>query len=119
MGNPCILLDFKQYRIRIHKEVCRSLNNPPYVQLLINPTDMLIAIVGLDHELRGNQTFKITRQLNSPNDSVEINSKSFFSQLKELSSELSDGHSYRMTGKIIQEKRIAVFPFTTLTCIDK
>ena len=38
-------LDLKRNRIRIHKSTLKKLNDPKYIQFLINPEEMLIAFL--------------------------------------------------------------------------
>lgn len=114
-----ILFDYKKNRFRIPKDVCRSLGNPAYIQLLINPSEMLIGIKAMDFEIRGEQTFKITKRMNTPKDSVEFTSKSFMCQVRNLLPEVQEGHSYRLTGTVMAEKRIAIFKLNTIRCIDR
>ena len=43
--NPVTLsIDLKKYRIRVHKSTLHLLGDPRYIQLLINPSDQIVAI---------------------------------------------------------------------------
>ena len=43
-NSPTVLLsvDIKKYRIRIHKATLHLLGDPPYIQLLINPSSSIV-----------------------------------------------------------------------------
>ena len=76
---PSILLDFPRTRIRINKRVLKSLNNPDYIRLLINPETRTIAIEACDdtEPLR----HRIPFYVKNSKQCFEIRSLSFFEQL--------------------------------------
>ena len=41
---PAIFIDQKKYRIRIYKRTLHMLGDPKFIQLLINPEDLLIIV---------------------------------------------------------------------------
>ena len=45
---PAILIDLKKYRIRIHKNTLRSIGDPNYILLLVNPEEHTLAILRSD-----------------------------------------------------------------------
>lgn len=56
MRNECCLpaimsIDTKRGRIRIHKAVLHQLGDPQYIQLLVNPSDMVVAVRCIDAPL--------------------------------------------------------------------
>lgn len=76
---PSILLDFPRNRIRINKSVLKSLNNPTYVRLLINPDTRSIAIEACDDTEP--RKHRIPSYVKNSKQCFEIRSMSFFEQL--------------------------------------
>ena len=76
---PSILLDFPHRRIRINKRVLKSLNNPDYVRLLINPSTRTIAIESCDDSEP--RKHRIPTYVKNSKQCFEIKSMSFFEQL--------------------------------------
>ena len=50
-----ILVDLKKRRIRIRKSTLHQLGDPEYIQLLVDPTDRMVAIRAVDHETTRDQ----------------------------------------------------------------
>ena len=76
---PSILLDFPRNRIRINKSVLKSLNNPTYARLLINPDTRSIAIEACDDTEP--RKHRIPSYVKNSKQCFEIRSMSFFEQL--------------------------------------
>lgn len=47
-----LTLDPARNRIRIHRQTIRLLKNPAYVQFLVNPEELYIAVLGSDKYFR-------------------------------------------------------------------
>ena len=43
-----ISVDVKKYRIRVFKKALHQIGDPDFIRLLVNPTDMLVAIRAVD-----------------------------------------------------------------------
>ena len=109
-----ILIDLKKNRIRVHKTTLHDLGDPKYIQLLIHPQSMAVAIRCLDIPRSGEPHHKISyRQMKSDN-SYEIYSSSLMTKLSETIPTLDCGYSYRMAGKLDPAQRIAIFDLRTL-----
>ena len=65
-SNVMISIDLKKYRIRIHRCTLAVLDNPPFVQLLVNPESMQIAVRGLEQKVLDAYKVKKNRRGNSP-----------------------------------------------------
>ena len=76
---PSILLDFPRNRIRINKSALKSLNNPTYIRLLINPDTRSIAIEACDDTEP--RKHRIPSYVKNSKQCFEIRSMSFFEQL--------------------------------------
>ncbi|MDD4422898.1 MAG: hypothetical protein PHD46_07665 [Eubacteriales bacterium] len=111
-------VDLKKFRIRIYKTVIHQIGDPKYIQLLVNPDEMAVAIRSVEHELSGDQTHRVSeRQLRADN-SVEIYSRPFISKLCEVVSGLNVGYSYRLSGVVIPAEKTVVFSLKTLQIIE-
>lgn len=115
-NSPTVLLsvDIKKYRIRIHKATLHLLGDPPYIQLLINPSSSIVALKSVSRSTSKDQTHRVPKKTLRSSNSVEIYSKFFIDKLIELVPELTDGNCYHMTGTIIPSEKMAVFSFKTL-----
>ena len=113
--SPAVMsMDFKKNRIRVHRAVLHTLGDPKYIQLLIHPQSMAVAIRCLDIPRSGEPHHKISyRQMKSDN-SYEIYSSSLMTKLSETIPNLDCGYSYRMAGKLDPAQRIAIFDLRTL-----
>lgn len=111
-------IDLKKNRIRIHKATIHHLGDPKYIQLLIHPQSMAVAIRCLDKPHSGEPHHKVSQRKMASDNSYEIYSSSLMVKLSETIPNLDCGFSYRMSGKLDTEKRIAVFDLRTLQPIE-
>ena len=111
-----IAVDLKKYRIRIHRNTLALLGTPKYIQLLVSPSAKMMAIQGVDTRTRF--THRVNLSALRPDNSYEIYSSLFVSQLLALVTELVAKRTYRLTGEIITEENAAVFPLNTLQEVD-
>lgn len=118
--NPAIVIsvDLKKYRIRIHKSTLHLLGDPRYIQLLINPDSMSVAIRAIETRRSGDQTHVVDQRMMNSDNSIELYSRSLVEKIREIESDLDDGFSYRITGEIIQSQKMAVFALKTLSPIE-
>ena len=115
-NSPTVLLsvDIKKYRIRIHKATLHLLGDPPYIQLLINPSSSIVALKSVSRSTSKDQAHRVPKKTLRSSNSVEIYSKYFIDKLIELVPDLTDGNCYHMTGTIIPSEKMAAFSFKTL-----
>ena len=111
-----ISIDLKKYRLRIHKYTLGLLGIPNYVQLLVNPKGMQIALIGQETNTR--DAHKVNLKCLQPDNSFELYSKALIVQLCRLVPGLDLGCTYRLTGTVLHNKTIAVFPLSTLQKIE-
>ena len=111
-----IAVDLKKYRIRIHRNTLALLGTPKYIQLLVSPSAKMMAIQGVDTRTRF--THRVNLSALRPDNSYEIYSSLFVSQLLALVTDLDAKCTYRLTGEIITEENAAVFPLNTLPEVD-
>ena len=109
-----ISIDMKKYRIRFHKSTLHALGDPPYVQLLVNPSQGVVALRAVDRYSSGDSIHRVSRkQLQSAN-SVEIYSMSLVHTLMQVVPHLVDGRVYHMSGELVPSENLALFRFDTL-----
>lgn len=111
-----IAVDLKKHRIRIHRNTLALLETPKYVQFLVNPSAMMLAIQGTNK--RSNFTHRVNPAALHTDNSYEIYSTSFVSKLCSLVDNLDTKYTYRLTGEIITDKNTGIFPLSTLQRID-
>ena len=104
LTRPAISVDLKKHRIRIHKNTLRSIGNPDYVLLLVNPEDRTLAI------LRSNRLDPKAHHIAmTTRTAIELYSRSLTKSLRDICSTWHDNHSYRMYGKTILVEGVAQF----------
>lgn len=113
-SNIKMTIDLKKNRIRIHKSMLHLMDDPPYVQLLINPTAGAVALKALSRNVSGDSTHRVSKKQLLSSNSIEIYSLSFFQKLMQVMPNLKAGHRYRMTGEIVPAEKVAFFSFETL-----
>jgi len=103
--NTVLTVDLNRRRIRIHKAMLRLIDEPKYVQLLVNPDDMVVALLFVDRKDADNETHKV----NINSRSIEICSKEFVSKLGKIANISDEYRSFRLNGKVVPSKNMAVF----------
>lgn len=112
-------VDLKKFGIRIHKPCYRMLGEPRYIQLLVNPDDMVVAIRGVDQALTHDSIHKINEKRMASENSYEIYSRNFVRKLCEVAGGLDEGFSYRLTGEGYPSQKAVVFSLKTLQKIER
>jgi len=113
-----ICIDLRKSRIRIHKSTLHILGEPKYIQLLVNPEKMNVAIKSVETCLPGDNTHTVYKRILHSDNSYEIYSKTFVKKLCAVIGDLDPRYSYRMSGKIMQAHQAAVFSMKTLQKIS-
>ena len=117
-GKLCasLAVDIRKHRIRIHKTTLNQLGPPSNIQLLVNPTDRIVAIRGT--EKRSKDTHVVNLARIKPDNSYELYSKEFITMLMSLIPELNGEFTYRLTGEVHIGKKIAFFPLNTIQRVE-
>lgn len=68
-NSAIMTIDLKRSRFRIHKSTLNKMGNPQYVQFLVNPEEMFIAILGSDRPLAGGTANRV-KLVQLPNHSI-------------------------------------------------
>ena len=106
-------LDIKRNRFRIHKSTLKKLGNPQYIQFLINPEEMFIAILGSDRPLAGGTANRVNL-IQTPNQSVEFYSNALLNGVIGMIGLIDFRYSYRLSGEVDTANRVAYFSMKTL-----
>jgi len=122
MGNEYIpatmYVDMKKHRLALQRSTFEEIQNPAYIQLLIDTEVMAVAVLGLDQEMPGDQSHRvIERRLETRRD-YEIYSKNFTTQLCDLIGDLDENSSYHIPGCVIPDQRLAIYALEAITRID-
>ncbi len=94
------------------------LDEPRFIQLLVNPNNKYVAIRGVKVATPGDQTEKIRPKSMMADNSYELYSKTFVSKLCEVAGGLDSNYSYRLTGSIVPSHNMALFSLKTLKRIE-
>ena len=116
-----LTLDMKRNRIRIYRATLRALGDPAYIQFLINPEELYIAILGSEIPLSGGTANRV-KIPNSRLDgklSVEFYSAALLDGIYSIFGVLDREYNYRLTGEIDQVNRVAYFSVRTLKRIER
>ena len=122
MGNESRLtatmsIDTKRSRIRIHKAMLHQLDDPKYIQFLVDPNGMAVAVRCVDAPLFGDAVHAVSRGRLRSDLSYEIYSRFFVAKLSSLVPVMGEGHLYHMRGEVIPSQRMAVFDLNTLKTV--
>lgn len=116
INTPAMSLDMKRKRIRIHKSTLHILNDPDYIQLLINPEEYIMIIQSsssADH-----LSHKINWLSISENQCCELHSKNLIIRLSEVFPFLDCETTFRVNGNYIQEYNLVYFNLKECNCIS-
>jgi len=116
--NARMTIDLKRYRFRIHKTTLHSLGNPKFVQILINPENLYMTILGLDKPIAGGTNKKIIVEL-SNRSNMEFTSAELLGKILEIFGMLDFRHSYHLSGEIDRLNRVVYFYLNTIKKVER
>lgn len=96
------------------KSTLNKMGNPQYVQFLVNPEEMFIAVLGSDRPLAGGTSNRVKLVQTSRHYSVEFYSNTLLCALVNMIGTLDFQYSYRMSGEVDVANRVAYFSMKTL-----
>lgn len=113
-----ISIDLKKDRIRIHRATLYKLGNPKLIQLLLS-SECKVAIKAVDHKVPGGQEIEVNLEKLPADFSFEVYSGLLIERMRKAKPELlRDGSTYRLTGTVNKEKKIAMFPTENMVKLD-
>lgn len=111
-----ILVDLKKARIRISKNAIRSIGNPHYVLLLVNPEEQTLAI--LRSERSDPKAYRLHVDSLESNKPIELYSRSLLNNLRDISCNLRDQKSYQLYGEVISNEGVVRFHISDAVLIN-
>lgn len=109
-----ITIDLKKYRIRIHKSSLHKIGDPGYIQLLVNPANKKVAIRALETCYSNDESHRVRKQVMASDNSYEIYSRKFMTDLSHLVGKLDKGCCYHLSGCVIESEKLLVFDLNTI-----
>ncbi len=109
-------IDIKKDRLRIHRATLVQLGQPKFLQLLVNPTEKIIAIRGL--EQRSKESHMVNYSFFKTDASFELYSKQLVLTIMSLLPDLDKDCTYRLTGEVHSNEKIAFFPLDTIQRVE-
>ena len=108
MSLPIMTIDMRKRRIRLYKQTLRLLDNPEYVQFLVNPSEHIFAVKS--SAATGISAQKIYWTiLNGNGKCCEFYSKNLIETLQSHFFNGSDEHTYRVIGEYNDRKKAVIF----------
>ena len=114
-----LTIDLRRNRFRIHQDTLHRLDNPAYIQFLINPEDGYVAILGSEKPLAGGTANKVSLYNSNRSRSAEFYSSNLMNSIFEIFGSLDFRYSYRLTGEVDQVNRVAYFSMQTLQRVER
>ena len=102
-----LVIDTKKRRLRIYKQTLALLDNPEYIQLLVNPEKKMILLCPATSRQASCERI-MWKQLNE-NQCCEIYSTSFVEKLMLLSNVWDKNMSYKLTGTLLPKQKFILY----------
>ena len=113
-------LDLKRRRIRLHKRTLKKMGDPKYIQFLVNPEEMYLAVLGTDKPMKGGTCNRVYSVMNpGAGTNIEYCSTPLINQLASKIGNLDFRFSYRLTGEVDPNNTVAYFSLSTLRKIER
>lgn len=107
MIRPAICIDQKKHRIRIYKQTLHMLGDPAYIQMLINPDDLTLAIKCANR--KDMLTHRVVNLKNDTKQCYELYSRYLVEALCGLCRFWERDDLYKCFGEIIVAEGVAWF----------
>lgn len=115
--NTVMTVDRRRFRIRIHLSTFHILGIPEYIQFLVNPEEMIVALNFVGREEAGDEAHKVNAKRIETGNSYEIYTRPFVTKLSEVAGITDECCNYRLYGRVIPSRKMAVFSLKNLTQI--
>ena len=108
-------IDFSRNVIRFYKDAWHKIGEPKYIQILVHPELRLVGIIGVDKDEPREQTYRINVSIMQKTaSSYEIHCTYLLRKIQEIIGVFEECGTYRMSGKIMEKQRLAIFHLDTL-----
>ena len=112
-SRPAITLDLKKRRIRIHNTTLHALNDPPYIELLVNPDKLTLAVRA------SKQKYWLAHKMYYDTRDNELYSDTLLKQLCRVCSEMEYRGSYRINGIHYPDQSLVIFEMQKMILINE
>lgn len=112
-----ITIDLNDDLIRIPRVTINELGCPEFIELLIHPAKRTLAIRACSQG--GAHTHRIKSTLLDSDESFELHSRFLMKSLNNICENLIEGKSFRIKGKIYEQRALAVFLLEDATPISR
>ena len=112
----CISFYLREAAIRIHRKSLDGINNPFFVEFMINSEQKTFAVRSCKE--KSLRSLRVRMNINSKTDKVEFYSLSLCKLISQLN-DWDDKSSYRVYGKEYPEQELAIFNFSTSEIINE
>lgn len=113
---PMIVIDSKNSRIRIHRSTLHLLGDPEYIQLLVNPERLMLAILSSQKQTTANA---IRWDRMAEKQSCELYSKVLVRQLGSICPGWNRDGKYRLYGVCIRDGLLIQFDMSAAEELGK
>lgn len=104
---PALFIDQKKARIRIHRNTLHMLGDPAFIQLLVNPESLTLAI--RPAACADALAHRILWKKIGDKQSYELHSSCLIRKFQNMCVEWEYGESYRLFGEMLHSENIALF----------
>ena len=104
---PVLFIDQKKARIRIHRNTLHMLGDPAFIQLLVNPESLTLAI--RPAACADALAHRILWKKIGDKQSYELHSSCLIHKFQGMCSGWECGESYRLFGEMLHSENIALF----------
>ena len=112
-NRPAITLDLKKRRIRIHNTTLHALNDPPYIELLVNPDKLTLAVRA------SKQKYRLAHKMYYDTRDNELYSDTLLKQLCRVCSGMEYRGSYRIHGIHYPDQNLVIFEMQKMILINE
>lgn len=105
MRDVKIRIDTRYYKICIHRQALKQIQNPPFLNFGYDPDTMRLLVIGTWVDDR-----KSVRVRYDNSGSVYVFSKSLLTGIREVSHILTEIGSYLVEGEVREDEKLLIFP---------
>lgn len=116
LNTPMIVIDSKNSRIRIHRSTLHLLGDPEYIQLLVNPERLTLAILP-SQKLKTANAIRWDKIAESK--SCELYSKILVRQLGSICPDWKADGKYRLYGACVPDELLIQFDMSSAEEVEK
>lgn len=113
---PSVCIDLKKNRVRIHRKTIHQMNDPEYIELLVNPVKGSF-IIRTAPDRKNSHRVKVGRIIDDKK-CYELYSREFIREIQKVDRNLKSFGSYRIDGCLSADRSAARFILQDAELID-